>query len=132
VLKIPFSLIRIFILNPKMKVSIISTIVATLLAASSAAPFDTSCQSQIDALRVWEVTAIFHGAGGSHFTQKFQNDGWIYPIKNPLVVESITVFGPGFAGCKFTGILGSHTEAGNGSPGYVHPPQRQIFGSCTA
>jgi hypothetical protein len=75
-----------------MKVSIISTIVATLLAASSAAPFDTSCQSQIDALRVWEVTAIFHGAGGSHFTQKFQNDGWIYPISKFILFSFLSFF----------------------------------------
>jgi len=41
-----------------MKVSIISTIAATLLAASSAAPFDTLCQSQTDNFRQHQIDAL--------------------------------------------------------------------------
>jgi hypothetical protein len=79
-----------------MKVSIISTIFATLLAASSAAPFDTSCQSQvdalrqiqIDALRLFDITATFYGAAGASFKQQFPADGKIYRISKFIFVFS--------------------------------------------
>jgi hypothetical protein len=71
-----------------MKVSIFSTIFATLLAASSAAPFDPSCQSQIDALRQIQIDALrlldvsvtFYGAAGASFNQQFAADSKIYRI----------------------------------------------------
>jgi hypothetical protein len=56
-----------------MKVSIFSTIFATLLAASSAAPFDAPCQYQIDDLRLLEITATFH-AGPVDFVRKIPAD----------------------------------------------------------
>ena len=76
-----------------MKVSIISTIAATLLAASSAAPFDTPCQSQIDSLRQQHIDVLpqfvtvhvtFCTAPSSEprlcFSQEFPADHKIYPI----------------------------------------------------
>ncbi|OXV11742.1 hypothetical protein Egran_00496, partial [Elaphomyces granulatus] len=95
-----------------MKVSIIF---ATILAASSAAPFNTHCQSQIDALRQiqidtllqFDVTATFYGAGGASFTQQIPADGQTYPIRNPLSVSYIG--SDGGAVCRFYGADGSIT-----------------------
>jgi hypothetical protein len=77
-----------------MKVSIISTIFATIFAASSAAPFNTHCQSQINALRQiqidtllqLEVTATFYGAAGASFTLRIPADGQTYPIRKFILV----------------------------------------------
>ncbi|KAN0071950.1 hypothetical protein V8E54_009679 [Elaphomyces granulatus] len=121
-----------------MKVSIISTIFATLLAASSAAPFDTSCQSQvdalrqiqIDALRLFDITATFYGAAGASFKQQFPADGKIYRITNPLSVSYIQV--EGAAICTFYGIDQSVTHVIDGQVVPVGPPQTQVFGTCTA
>jgi hypothetical protein len=55
-----------------MNVFIISTIVATLLAASSAAPVDTA--------RQFQVTITFTGAAGASFTQLFPADRQLHPI----------------------------------------------------
>ncbi|KAN0084710.1 hypothetical protein V8E54_001177 [Elaphomyces granulatus] len=125
-----------------MKVSIISTIVATLLAASSAAPFDTPCQSQpdalrqhqIDALRQWHVRVMFCSAEtGGCFTQEFPNDDKIYPIcETPVSISHIQVQGSGRDFCTFTGTDGGHTEAPNLQSIEVRPPQRQVSGSCIA
>ena len=81
-----------------MKVSIISTIFATFLATSSAAPFNTHCQSQIDALRQiqldtllqFEVTATFYGAAGASFTQQIPADGQTYPISKFILAFSFS------------------------------------------
>jgi hypothetical protein len=76
-----------------MRVSIISTIAATLLAASSAAPFNTSCRSQTDSLRQHQIDVLpqfvtvhvtFCTAPASEprlcFSQDFPADGRFYPI----------------------------------------------------
>jgi hypothetical protein len=55
-----------------MKASIISTIVATLLAASSAAPVDSS--------RQFEVSVTFYDPNEHFITQYFPADGNKYPI----------------------------------------------------
>ncbi|KAN0071949.1 hypothetical protein V8E54_009678 [Elaphomyces granulatus] len=121
-----------------MKVSIFSTIFATLLAASSAAPFGTSCQSQIDALRqiqidalsLFDVTATFIGAAGASFNQPFPADGNVYRITNPLSISHIHV--QGHAACTFFGINGSVTPVSDGQTVDVGPPQTQVWGTCHA
>ncbi|KAN0071951.1 hypothetical protein V8E54_009680 [Elaphomyces granulatus] len=119
-----------------MKVSIISTIFATLLATSSAAPFNTHCQSQIDALRQiqldtllqFEVTATFYGAAGASFTQQIPADGQTYPITNPLSISYIGI--DGGALCRFFGIDGRITTVVGPQIVPVGPPQTQIAANC--
>jgi hypothetical protein len=78
-----------------MKVSIFSTIFATLLAATSAAPVDTSCQSQVDALRQFQIDTlfqpvahvIFHGATPvAFFEQNFPTASIAYPISKFIFI----------------------------------------------
>ncbi|KAN0069645.1 hypothetical protein V8E54_011951 [Elaphomyces granulatus] len=69
-----------------MKSSIISTTIATLLAASSAVPIDTTCQLQLNALRQFQVDIVpvtFYSVDGASFTQEFPDDAKLYPIKEP-------------------------------------------------
>ena len=66
-----------------MKSSIISTTIATLLAASSAVPIDTTCQLQLNALRQFQVDIVpvtFYSVDGASFTQEFPDDAKLYPI----------------------------------------------------
>jgi hypothetical protein len=70
-----------------MKVSIFSTIFATLLAASSAAPFDAPCQYQIDALHLFDVTVTFN-AGPVSFVRKIPADNKPHPIGKFIFVFS--------------------------------------------
>ncbi|KAN0075742.1 hypothetical protein V8E54_007012 [Elaphomyces granulatus] len=103
-----------------MKVSIISTIVATLLAASSAAPVDNA--------RQFQVAITFYGAAGASFTQLFPTDDQPYPITNPLSISQISSVGGGF--CTFRGIDGSETVVVGEQTVPVGPPQTQISGVC--
>jgi len=106
-----------------MKVSIISTIVATLLAASSAAPVDTA--------RQFQAVITFNGAAGAFFTQLFPTDGQRHPITNPLSISTIS--SQGGATCTFFGIDGSQTTVvGAETDVPVGPPQTQISGVCDA
>ena len=57
-----------------MKAAIISSIVATLLAAASASPVSTPRQS------VTQVSVDFIGAANTGFTQTFPADGQSYSI----------------------------------------------------
>ena len=67
-----------------MKVSIISTIVATLLAASNAAPVDTP--------REFQAAITFYGAAGASFTQLFPTDDRSYPISKFIFVFLFFLF----------------------------------------
>jgi hypothetical protein len=89
-----------------MKASIISTIVATLLAASSAAPFDTPCQYQTDSLRQHQIdvlpqfiTVKVQFCAGPEptlcFNQEFPADHKLYPISK-FILSSL------FLCCFFT------------------------------
>jgi hypothetical protein len=79
-----------------MKVSIISTIFATLLAATSAAPIDTSCQSQVDALHQFQIDSLLHFDGnvivlffvttGKDFSMEFQADGNVLRISKSIFI----------------------------------------------
>ncbi|KAN0069614.1 hypothetical protein V8E54_011920 [Elaphomyces granulatus] len=110
-----------------MKVSIFSTIFATLLAASSAAPFDAPCQYQIDALHLFDVTVTFN-AGPVSFVRKIPADNKPHPIDDNLSVSSIHV--DGSALCTFHGVDGSVTHVTGGHTQDVGPPQTQIWAVC--
>jgi len=100
-----------------MKVSIISSIVATLLAASSAAPVDTPRQS------VTQVSVNFIGAANTGFTQTFPADGQRYGISNSLSITYISISQVGVY-CTFYGIDGSVTPVAGGQTLVpVGPPQ---------
>ena len=62
-----------------MKASIISSIVATLLAAASASPVSTPRQS------VTQVSVDFIGAANTGFTQTFPADGQSYDISKFII-----------------------------------------------
>ncbi|KAN0085589.1 hypothetical protein V8E54_002056 [Elaphomyces granulatus] len=105
-----------------MNVFIISTIVATLLAASSAAPVDTA--------RQFQVTITFTGAAGASFTQLFPADRQLHPITNLLSISEIS--SEGGATCSFFGIDGSKTTVVGAHTVPVGPPQTQVSGVCDA
>lgn len=71
-----------------MKFSIISTIIATLLAASNTAPVDPLCQFEINILHQSRINTAhqslipvtFYGVDGASFTQEFLDDPEPSPI----------------------------------------------------
>jgi len=123
-----------------MKVSIISAIFATLLAATSAAPVDTSCQSRVDALHQFQIDSLLHFDGnvivlffvttGKDFSMEFQADGNILPITNPPPVSEIQVLGPAQANCTFFTIDKIIANVVTGQATSVVPPQTLAFGGC--
>ncbi|KAN0083442.1 hypothetical protein V8E54_002530 [Elaphomyces granulatus] len=82
-----------------MKASIISTIIATLLAASSAVQFPVSTHCQL------EIPATFTAPDGvTSFTQTFPADNQWYPIQKFLPVSYISISQEG-AVCVFFGAI---------------------------
>ncbi|KAN0078493.1 hypothetical protein V8E54_005006 [Elaphomyces granulatus] len=105
-----------------MKASIISTIVATLLAASSAAPVDSS--------RQFEVSVTFYDPNEHFITQYFPADGNKYPINNGLFVENIA--SQGGATCTFYETNGNTTTVVGSETVGLTPPQTLASGACEA
>jgi len=108
-----------------MKASIISTIVATLLAASSAVQFPVSTHCQL------EVTAAFTAPDGvASFTQTFPVDKHWYPIKNFLTVSHISIAQEG-AVCVFFGAVDDLTIVFDPSrTATVRNPQPLVSAVC--
>jgi hypothetical protein len=104
----------------KMKLSIISAIVATLLATSSAAP--------VEAPRQFQVAITFNAAAGVTYFQYIPADGEDHDIDSDLSFSSIT--SAGGAECTFYGIDGSVTEVDGAETVDIGPPQTQVSGTC--
>ncbi|KAN0069663.1 hypothetical protein V8E54_011969 [Elaphomyces granulatus] len=94
-----------------MKVSIVSIIVAILLAASSAAPVDTGkC----------DICLIFHGPRGSSFTQCFPNYGEPEPV--PIIEDPYNIEVPPSTVCAFYWSDKTTSLIINGGNLPVNPP----------
>jgi len=127
-----------------MKASIISTIAATLLAASSAAPFDTPCQYQTDSLRQHQIdvlpqfiTVKVQFCAGPEptlcFNQEFPADHKLYPITHPLPVGIIYVEGiTGLVVCDFITVDKQFITVGDNESKEVIPRQRMVAGRCVS